>query len=146
MFLTCLDAALDGSATRWKAWRRTRRPRWPALRTCCREASRWPPVEAVSNRRIRIRFDREQILKKDRIKMTLISLEASDFSDSAATSNYGSALWSVWPDLANFWTLGNFLKPLATTNWPKSPTFLDKFCKGVKIFHFSSEIIFGQLL
>ena len=30
-------------------------------------------------------------------------------------------------------------------NLPKSPTFLGKFCKGVKIYHFSSEIIFGQL-
>ena len=42
--------------------------------------------------------------------------------------------------------LGNFLKPLATINLPKAPTFLRNFCKGVKIYHFSSEIIFGQLL
>ena len=48
--------------------------------------------------------------------------------------------------MVNFWTLGNFLKPLAAINLSKSPTFLGKFCKGVKIFHFSSEIIFGQLL
>ena len=34
----------------------------------------------------------------------------------------------VWQDLAIFWTLGNFLKPLAT------------------IYHFYSEIIFRQLL
>ena len=40
----------------------------------------------------------------------------------------------------------NFLKPLATINLPKSPTFLGKFCKGVKIYKFSSDIIFGQLL
>ena len=46
----------------------------------------------------------------------------------------------------DFWTLGNFLKPLASINLHKSPTFLSKFCKGVKIFHFSSEIILGQLL
>ena len=57
-----------------------------------------------------------------------------------------SALPAVWPDLAIFWTLGNFLKHLATINLPKSPTFLGNFCKGVKIYHFSSEIIFGQLL
>ena len=38
---------------------------------------------------------------------------------------------------------GNFLKPLATINLPKSPTFLGNFYKGVKIYHFSSEIIFG---
>ena len=28
---------------------------------------------------------------------------------------------------------------------PKYPTFLGNFCKGVKIFHFYTEIIFGQL-
>ena len=53
---------------------------------------------------------------------------------------------AVWPDWAIFCTLGNFLKPLATINLPKSPTFLGNFCKGVKIYHFTSEIIFGQLL
>ena len=30
---------------------------------------------------------------------------------------------AVWPDWAIFWTLGKFLKPLATINLPKSPTF-----------------------
>ena len=29
---------------------------------------------------------------------------------------------------------------------PNRVTFLDNFCNGVKIFYFSSEIIFGQLL
>ena len=29
-----------------------------------------------------------------------------------------------WLDLAIFWTLGNFLKPLATINLPKSPNIL----------------------
>ena len=48
--------------------------------------------------------------------------------------------------LGNFCTLGNFLKPLATINWPKSASFFGNFCKVVKINHFSSEIIFGQLL
>ena len=52
----------------------------------------------------------------------------------------------VWPDLAIYWTLGNFLKPLVTINFPKSSTFLSNFCKGVEIYNFSSEIIFGQLL
>ena len=53
---------------------------------------------------------------------------------------------SVWPDLAIFCTFGDFLKPLATISLLKSPTVLDNFCKGVKINHFSSEIIFGQFL
>ena len=48
--------------------------------------------------------------------------------------------------LGDFWTFGIFLKPLATITLPKSPTFLGNFCKGVKIYHFTSEIIFGQLL
>ena len=52
---------------------------------------------------------------------------------------------AVWPDWAIYRNLGNFSKPLATINLPKS-TFLGNFCKGVKIFNFSSEIIFGQLL
>ena len=55
-------------------------------------------------------------------------------------------LSSVWPDWAIYWTLGDFLKPLATINLPKYPTFLGNFCKGLKIYKFSSEIIFMQLL
>ena len=48
--------------------------------------------------------------------------------------------------LGDFLDLGNFLKPLETINLSKSLTFLGNFCKGVKIIHFSSEIISGQLL
>ena len=51
---------------------------------------------------------------------------------------------SVWPDWLIYWTLGHFLKPLATINLPKYPTFFGNFCKGVKINHFSSEIILGN--
>ena len=50
----------------------------------------------------------------------------------------------VWQDWVIYWTLGNFSKSVATINLPKSPTFLGNFCKCVKIFHYSSEIIFGQ--
>ena len=39
-------------------------------------------------------------------------------------------------DRSIYWTLGNFLKPLATITSPKSPTFIGNFCKGVKIFIF----------
>ena len=46
---------------------------------------------------------------------------------------------SVWSDLAIFCTL-------TTINLLKSPTVLGNFCKGVKIYHFSIDIIFGQLL
>ena len=55
--------------------------------------------------------------------------------------------WSpVWPDWAIYWTLGIFLKPCTTINLPKSPKILGNFCKGVKIFNFSRNIIFGELL
>ena len=52
----------------------------------------------------------------------------------------------VWPDSAIFWTLGNFLKPLAKINLAQSSPFLGNYCKGVEIIHFSGETIFGQLL
>ena len=42
----------------------------------------------------------------------------------------------VWPDWAIFYILGNFLKPLATTILLKSLTFLDNYCKDVKIYLF----------
>ena len=35
---------------------------------------------------------------------------------------------------------------LATNYLPKSPSFLGNSCKGVKIYNFSSDIIFGELL
>ena len=40
----------------------------------------------------------------------------------------------------------NDSKPLATSNLSKSSTILGNFCKDIKTIHFSSEIIFGQLL
>ena len=48
--------------------------------------------------------------------------------------------------LCNLLDFGQPLKPLATIHLAKSPTFLGNFFNGVKIYHFSSEIIFGQLL
>ena len=48
--------------------------------------------------------------------------------------------------IGRFIGLWDFLKSLATIILPKSPTFLGNFSKVVKIYHFSSEIIFGQLL
>ena len=50
----------------------------------------------------------------------------------------------VWPDWAIYWILGNFLKSLVTIKLPKSSTFLGNFCNGVKMYHFSSEIILGN--
>ena len=41
---------------------------------------------------------------------------------------------AVWPDWAIYWTLGEFLKPLATINLSKSPTFLAIFVNMLKSF------------
>ena len=46
-------------------------------------------------------------------------------------------------ELLHFW---QFSKPVAIIILPKSPKLLSKFCKVVKIYPFSSEIIYGQLL
>ena len=46
-------------------------------------------------------------------------------------------------DLLDF---GQLLNALATLNLPKSLTFLRNFGNGVKIYHFSSKFIFGQVL
>ena len=65
--------------------------------------------------------------------------------DNSPCLHFSSSLVSTVTRLGYFWTWCNFSKPLATINLPKYPTFLGNFCKGVKIYHFSSEIIFGQL-
>ena len=44
---------------------------------------------------------------------------------------------ALWETFSSFWQQLFF---------PKLPTFLGNFCIGVKIFDFSCEIIFGQLL
>ena len=41
---------------------------------------------------------------------------------------------AVWPDWAIYWILGKFLKPLATINLPKSPTFLGYWCQNHSFF------------
>ena len=53
---------------------------------------------------------------------------------------------TVRQDWAIYWTLGNFLKPLATLNFAQISHILRQYLKNVKINHFSCEIIFGQLL
>ena len=67
-------------------------------------------------------------------------------SDRKAHTLIQSPFYPVWPGLGIFCTLGYFLKPWATINLPKSHIFLGNSYKGVKIFNFSSKIIFGQLL
>ena len=48
--------------------------------------------------------------------------------------------------LGNLLDFGQLFKAFGNNYLPKSPTFLGNFCKGVKIYPFSSEIIFGKLL
>ena len=46
--------------------------------------------------------------------------------------------------IGRFFALWATFKAFGKINLPKSPTFLGKFCKGVKIYHFSREIILGN--
>ena len=55
-----------------------------------------------------------------------------------------SWLWAVWPDWAIYSTLGNFLKPLATINLPKSTTFLGLIVKGSKSIIFLVKSFLGN--
>ena len=60
-------------------------------------------------------------------------------------TNTGTSSVTRLGNLLDFGPL--LLKPLATIKLPKSSsTFLGNFCKDVKIYHSSIEIIFGQLL
>ena len=52
--------------------------------------------------------------------------------------------YPVWPDWAIYWTLGNFLKPLATNNLSKSPTFLAIFVKVLKSIIFLVKSFLGN--
>ena len=55
-----------------------------------------------------------------------------------------SCLRTVWPDWAIYWTLGNFLKHLATINLPKSPKFLGNLCKDAKSLIFQGKSFLGK--
>ena len=50
----------------------------------------------------------------------------------------------VWPYWAIFCTLGNFIKACGNNNLAQIAHILRQFFKGVKIFHFSCEIFFGN--
>ena len=58
----------------------------------------------------------------------------------------GQALQTVWPDLAIYYTLGNFSKPGQQVFCQNGQHIFGNFCKGVKIIYFTREILFGQLL
>jgi len=81
----------------------------------------------------------------------MILVDDSDYDDNKAAllmgfSNLGIVNGYSVTRLGNFLDFWQIFKPLATINLPKSTTLLGKFCQGVKIFHFSSEIIFGHFL
>ena len=48
--------------------------------------------------------------------------------------------------LGDILDFGQLFKASGKINLPQSSPFLGNFCKGVKIIHFSSDTIFGQLL
>ena len=99
----------------------------------------WP------NRTISVRIPVTESDTKQLEKKYKSSEKICQLWKSTAIKRFGQ-LHAVWSDWAIYWTLGHFLKPLATINLPNSPTFLSIFCKVVKKYHFSSEIIFEQLL
>ena len=77
-----------------------------------------------------------------KVSVLLISLIGSGSSISEWHSTYNQC-----DQIGRFIGLwASFTVPLATINLPKSLTFLGNFFKGVKIYHFSNENIFGQLL
>ena len=92
------------------------------------------------------KFDRQMIVSNQieswQSVIVLIASEKEFVVTEAQTHRRGQGTASVTRlgDLLNF---GQVFKPLTTINLPKSPTFLGNFCIGAKIFHFSSEIIFG---
>ena len=61
------------------------------------------------------------------------------------TSNSSWTMQTVWPDWAIYWTLGNFLKPLATINLPQSPPFLGNFWKLSKSIIFLVKLFLGNI-
>ena len=53
---------------------------------------------------------------------------------------------AVWPDWAIFFNFRQLFKAFGNNLFAQISHILRHFFKGVKIFNFSSEIIFGQLL
>ena len=53
---------------------------------------------------------------------------------------------SVWPDWAIYILWATFQSPWQQLFCPNRQHILGNFYKGVKIFHFTREILFGQLL
>ena len=75
-------------------------------------------------------------------KKKLVHFLPSEFVSSWTDSDRRQ---TVWPDWAIYWTLGNFLKPLATINLPKSPIFLGIFfVKMSKSISFVVKSIWGN--
>ena len=77
-------------------------------------------------------------------KKSVNKFRISSFSSAFFSGSDFRLLLAVRPDWAIYLTLGNFSKPGATICLSKSPTVQGNFCKGVKIFNFSSEIILGN--
>ena len=86
--------------------------------------------------------------QKDRIIILILRIVKSNqlLLSSIISLCFNEGSRAVWPDWAIYWTLGNFLKPLATINLPKSLSFLANFCKGVKIYHFSKGNFYRHLV
>ena len=62
---------------------------------------------------------------KAKVKAREDPLDVQIMRECAARINEDGSVWPYW---SIYWTLYNFLKPLATFNLPKSPTFVGNFC------------------
>ena len=97
----------------------------------------WNASFSIQQKQIPIQKRRRKFCKELVGRKKILIFYLSFFSSSLTHS----CLLAVWPDLVIFCTLGNFLKPLATINLPKSLTLLGNFRIGVKSYHFGATFI-----
>ena len=77
------------------------------------------------------------------ISFVLCCGKINDYSASISIGLFNIGSVTRLGDLFDF---GQVLKPLATINLSKSPTFIGNFCKGVKIYHFLVKSFLGNFL
>ena len=101
-----------------------------------------------SKQNIRLRQWLIRLNFADKIKLDEMGTDVSRSTESL----YGPVcvlklkrhLFTVWPDWAIYWNFDRFLKPLATFNLPKSPTFLGNFVKESKSIIFIVKSFLGS--
>ena len=72
-------------------------------------------------------------------------MKETDGMSTKRSKKSGQDIVNCVTRLGNFLHFGQLLKACGNNYFAQIAHILGNFCKGVKIFHFSSEIIFGQL-